>query len=153
MQKLSVTHARNWQENRRRVGMGHVCQGRYKAFPVGTDDYFYQVVRYVERNALRSHLVATADALQWSSLWRRTHGSSAQRKILSEWPLPRPRKWLEHINEAQTKAEVKAIRSCVNRGQPYGSESWIRKVAKQLGLDSTMRRRGRPNNARPNSQY
>ena len=28
MQKLSVTHVRNWQENRRRVGMGHVYQGR-----------------------------------------------------------------------------------------------------------------------------
>ena len=49
MQKLTVTHVRNWQEHRQRVGYGHVYQGRYKSFPVETDDYFYQVVRYVER--------------------------------------------------------------------------------------------------------
>jgi hypothetical protein len=32
MQKLTVTHVRNWQEYRRRVGYGHVYQGRYKSF-------------------------------------------------------------------------------------------------------------------------
>lgn len=99
MQKLSVTHVRNWQENRRRVGMGHVYQGRYKSFPVETDEYFYQVARYVERNALRANLVAAADAWRWSSLWRRAHGSSHDRKILSTWPLARPRHWVEHVNQ------------------------------------------------------
>jgi len=153
MQKLSVTHVRNWQENRRRVGMGHVYQGRYKSFPVETDEYFYHVMRYVERNALRANLVATADAWRWSSLWRRTHGSSVERKMLSAWPLPRPRKWLDHVNEAQTTAELQAIRRCVNKGQPYGSESWVKKTARELGLESTMRRRGRPSKVRPNSQY
>jgi len=28
-------------------------QGRYKSFPVETDESFYQAIRYVERNALR----------------------------------------------------------------------------------------------------
>jgi hypothetical protein len=38
------------------VGLGHVYQGRYmpKSFPIQTDEYFYQVARYVERNALLS---------------------------------------------------------------------------------------------------
>jgi hypothetical protein len=27
MQKLTITHVRNWQENRRRVGYGHLYQG------------------------------------------------------------------------------------------------------------------------------
>ena len=36
-------------------------QGRYKSFPVETEEYFYQVVRYVERNALRAGLVERAD--------------------------------------------------------------------------------------------
>ena len=58
MQKLTITHVRNWQEHRKKVGMGHVYQGRYKSFPVETDEYFYQVARYVERNALRGKLVA-----------------------------------------------------------------------------------------------
>lgn len=29
MQKLTITHARNWQVYRRRVGYGHLYQGRY----------------------------------------------------------------------------------------------------------------------------
>jgi hypothetical protein len=34
MQKLTITHARNWQIHRRRVGYGHLYQGRYKSFPI-----------------------------------------------------------------------------------------------------------------------
>src|SRR5688500_12411279 len=54
MQKLTITHARRWQEHRHRVGYGHLYQGRYKSFPVEGDEHFYQLVRYVERNALRA---------------------------------------------------------------------------------------------------
>jgi len=144
MQKLCVTHVRNWQEHRRRVGSGHVYQGRYKSFPIETDDHFYQVTRYVERNALRANLSPTADAWQWSSLWRRTHGTPADRQWLSGWPLPRSRKWLDYVNQPQTEAELKAIRLSVDRGQPFGSESWSKQTANHLGLESTMRRRGRP---------
>ena len=45
--------------NRRRFGYGHLYQGRYKSFPVESDDHLYQVVRYVERNALRANLVGS----------------------------------------------------------------------------------------------
>ena len=34
MQKLTITHAHNWQIYRRRVGYGHLYQGRYKSFPI-----------------------------------------------------------------------------------------------------------------------
>jgi len=61
IQKLTITHVRNWQENRRRVGYGHLYQGRHKSFPVQLDDHFYQVVRYVERNAPRANLVSRAE--------------------------------------------------------------------------------------------
>ena len=43
MQKLTITRVRNWHEIRRKVGFGHVYQGRYKSLPVETDNYFYQV--------------------------------------------------------------------------------------------------------------
>ncbi|MDZ4782996.1 MAG: transposase, partial [Planctomycetia bacterium] len=76
MQKLSITHARNWQEHRRRVGYGHLYQGRYKSFPVETDEHYYQVARYVERNALRANLAARAEDWRWGSLQstRARHG-------------------------------------------------------------------------------
>jgi putative transposase len=144
MQKLAVTHVRNWQEHRRRVGYGHVYQSRYKSFPVETDDYFYQVVRYVERNALRANLVEQAESWRWGSLWRRVFCKAADRKWLSDWPLPMPRDWKDIVNKPQTEAELETIRRSVARSQPYGSDSWIKRTAKDLGLESTIRPRGRP---------
>ena len=70
------------------VGCRAACDGKVflegKSFPfaegdkTGTspvltleDEYFYQLVRYVERNALRANLVQHAEEWKWSSLWRR----------------------------------------------------------------------------------
>lgn len=61
---LTVTHVTRWQKRHGRVGKGHVYQGRFKSFPVETEDYFYQV----ERNALRANLVAHAEDWPWSIL-------------------------------------------------------------------------------------
>jgi putative transposase len=144
MQKLTITHVRNWQENRKRVGYGHLYQGRYKSFPVESDDHFYHVVRYAERNALRANLVSRAQDWRWSSLWRRVHGTTEDRRWLSKWPLPYPRVWADLVNQPQTEAELEAIRRSVIRGQPYGNDEWVSKTAKQLGLESTLRSRGRP---------
>jgi putative transposase len=144
MQKLTITHVRNWQENRRRVGYGHLYQGRYKSFPVEADDYFYQVTRYVERNALRANLVRRAQDWRWNSLWRRVHGAPEQQALLSPWPLPEPADWCRQVNEPQTDGELEAIRRSVVRGQPYGSMGWVQRTARRLGLESTLRRRGRP---------
>ena len=144
MQKLTITHARNWQVYRRRVGYGHLYQGRYKSFPIEGDEHFYQVVRYVERNPLRAAMVRRAEDWRYGSLWRRLNGSAAQRRLLSDWPLPRPRSWVQYVNQPQSEAELKAIRLSVQRGQPYGGEAWARLTAVQLGLESTFRPRGRP---------
>jgi len=57
MQQLTNTHVKRWKEHRREIGYGHLYQGRYKSFPVQTEDYFYHVMGYVERNALRAGLV------------------------------------------------------------------------------------------------
>ena len=144
MQRLTVTHVTRWQKNRRRVGEGHVYQGRFKSFPVETDDYFYQLVRYVERNALRANLVPRAEEWRWSSLWRREHGSPAEQTLLAEWPMPCPRHWLRYVNEAETESELEALRRSVHRGQPFGSGDWVEETVKQLNLASTIRPRGRP---------
>ena len=52
MQRLTITHLRRWQENRRYVGLGHVYQGRYKSFPVEEDEHFGRgAVRGTQRAA------------------------------------------------------------------------------------------------------
>ena len=144
---LTLTHTQRWHAHRHTVGGGHVYQGRFKSFLVQSDGYLTSVCRYVERNALRANLVKKAEDWRWSSLWRWHSGTAEQKRLLSRWPVPggrRPPKWLERVNRPHGEAELEALRRAVNRGQPYGSESWTRRMSDQFGLESTFRPRGRP---------
>lgn len=98
--------------------------------------------RYVERNALRAQLAARAEPWRWSSLWHRVHAT--QVPWLSLGPLPWPADWLAHVNGAETEAELAALRVSVARGVPFGGASWQAQTAEALGLESTLRRQGRP---------
>ncbi len=144
MQRLSITHARRWQEHRRVVGHGHVYQGRYKSFPVQRDEHFLTVCRYVERNPLRAGLVERAEAWRWSSLWRREQRGSSHTECLTDWPVDRPPNWPACVNTAETAAELDDLRLTLARGRPFGSPTWTTRTAARLGIESSLRPRGRP---------
>jgi len=142
MQRMANMHTQRWQRAKLRVGYGHLYQGRFKSFPIENDEHFYSVVRYVERNALRAGLVERAEDWKWGSLYRRTR--KMRGPLLADWPLPQPSDWAEYVNLPQTEAELESIRRCLRRGSPFGNAAWIEQTADQLGLQSTLRRRGRP---------
>ena len=106
------------------------------------DDHFHTVCRYVERNALTANVVDRAEDYRWGSLWNWDGGDSVIE--LSPWPVKRLPRWIERVNQALTNKELKAIRKCVKRGSPFGSEKWVQETAKQQGLELTLRPRGRP---------
>ena len=54
MRWLTVTHTQRWHSHFHTAGTGPVYQGRFKSFPVQSDEHFLTVARYVERNALRA---------------------------------------------------------------------------------------------------
>ncbi len=141
---LTVTHSQRWHAHHGTSGTGHLYQGRFKSFPVESDEHFYTVARYVERNGRRANLVDRADAWRWCSLWRWLHGDADSRRLLSDWPVTRPSDWVQHVQTALTKQELDAVRRCVQRGQPYGSNAWCAAAIKELGLEHTIRARGRP---------
>jgi putative transposase len=141
---LTHTHTMRWHAHHGTSGTGHLYQGRFKSFPIENDEHFYTVVRYVERNALRANLVKRAEQWRWSSAWRRECGDAAAKQLLSAWPLPRPADWRRIVHEAQTESELEAVRRCVRRGCPFGSERWCKNTAIRLGLEFTLRPRGRP---------
>jgi putative transposase len=141
---LTLTHTQRWHAHHRNVGTGHLYQGRFKSFPISADDHFLRVCRYVERNALRAGLVKRAEKWQWGSLWRRSQGHPELLKMLSSWPVGEPEDWLVFVNEPQTEAELERLRTSVQRGRPYGGETWSKRIAAKLGLESTFRPRGRP---------
>jgi len=141
---LTLTHTQRWHAHYHDVGTGHLYQGRFKSFPVATDEHFLQLCRYVERNALRAGLVSSAVEWRWASLWRRQQPEEHLRELLSDWPVAEPVGWLDYVNEPQTEAELERIRRCVQRGQPLGGAGWVTRAARRLGLESTLRPRGRP---------
>ena len=145
---LTVTHTQRWHAAHGTAGTGPLYQGRFKSFPVQTNGHFLTVARYVERNALRARLVRRAENWRWGSLWRHAQGDAAARGLLSAWPVARPRDWprdwIEEVNQAQSAAELEALRRSVQRGQPYGGETWRTQTAQRLSLESTLRPRGRP---------
>lgn len=140
MQWLLTSHVRRY--HRHYHGSGHVWQGRFKAFPIEQDEHLLTVLRYVERNPLRARLVRRAEAWAWSSLTWRPDGRRPA--MLSDWPVPCPRNWLAHVNAVQTEAELAAVRHSIARGAPFGDDRWAGRIAKRLGLESSLRPRGRP---------
>jgi putative transposase len=145
-QWLTVTHVRRWHGHHHTGGTGPVYQGRFKSFPVQEDDHYFTVCRYVERNTLRANLVGRAELWRWSSLWQRCQNTGVP--WLSAWPLPLPEHWLEYVNRAETESELAALRRSVVRGAPFGDDVWQQQTAVVLGLESALRRPGRPNKRR-----
>lgn len=143
MRLVTLLHTQRWHARRATVGTGHLYQGRFKSFVVQQDAHFLAVCRYVERNALRANLVQRAEHWPWSSL-SRLSGSSSRHPRVDAWPVPRPANWIEQVNTAASDEELKALRRCTRRGSPYGDEAWQGETACQLGLQSTLRSRGRP---------
>ena len=139
---VGVTHVRRHRARHPSRRGGHLYQGRFKSFPVQADSHFLAVCRYVEANAVRAKRVRRAELWQWTGLWRRQ-----QRKTdlpLAGWPQDRPRGWPAHVNEAIERKELEAVRTCVNRGRPYGAPDWVAATAARLGLEFTLRNAGRP---------
>jgi putative transposase len=139
---LTVTHTQRYHAHYHSAGTGPVYQGRFKSFPIQEDDHLLTVLRYVERNALRAGLVARAEDWRWSSWGKRLPGQAS--RLVAEGPVPLPPSWAEYVNAPQTAAEVEAVRRCVVRGSPFGEPAWVERTAAGLGLESTLRRQGRP---------
>jgi REP-associated tyrosine transposase len=139
MRWLLTAHARRYHLHYGTTG--HVWQGRFKAFPVQDDNHLVTVLRYVERNPLRAELVTRAQDWKWSSLpgWLRRDALLWRGK-----PPVRDQAWLARVNEPLSTGDLQRLRHSVIRGRPFGDEAWTRETAERLGLESCLRRRGRP---------
>ena len=106
---------------------GHLWQGRSRAFCIQEDSHLLTVLRYVERNPVRAGLVERAEQWPWSSA--RFWGVDARPLYLHAGPVARPANWLTDVNQPLTVSELPELRTCVNRGRPYGNLAWVEKTA------------------------
>ncbi len=147
MRLVTVTHVQRWHAAHRSKGAGALYQGRFKACPVQSDEHYWTVLRYIERNPLRANLVEKAENWRWSSLRYRkklpgyTEENSPN---LTTGPVPLPENWLKLVQSTETEAERVAWAESVRRGLPFGDANWIRQTAKDLNLESLLNPIGRP---------
>jgi len=144
MHRLTNAHTRLVHSLTNTIGTGPLYQGRYKSFLIEDDSHLLTVLKYVERNAVRAKLTSRAELWRWGSAWRRTSGTTAQQQQISKSPAPLPSNYLEWVNTPEVSEDVDAVRNSVNKGSPYGTESWVEKTCKQYGLNATLRKPGRP---------
>lgn len=144
---LALTQTKRHRAAHGTAGHGHLYQGRYRSFPVATDEHLLTVLRYVERNPVRAGLVTAARDWPWSSAARRRAPGIAW-PVLTAWPVPRPRNWHALVDQPQTAAEeadaLDRLRAAARRGTPFGAADWVRRTAERLDLGSSLRSRGRP---------
>ena len=131
---VTATHTMRSYAHDHTSGEGHVYQGRFKSFSIQDDDRFLTVCRHVERNALRSKLVSRAEQWRWGSLWQWNQKPEPKPPLHCSWPIPRPRGWIERVNQPATEKELAAVRDSVKRGCPFGDFEGVEPTVKELGL-------------------
>jgi len=140
MQWLMTSHVRRY--HRHYGSSGHVWQGRYKSFMIQEDSHLQMAMRYIEGNAARAKLVQSATEWRWSS-HEETLGKK-ERTLTDAVPIELPGEWDRYVDEPFTETELDRLRMSVNRQTPFGDTTWQMKICKEFGLESTMKRKGRP---------
>lgn len=149
MQSLLVSHTQRYHKHHR--SGGHVWQGRFKSPVIQNDEHLLTVLRYIEANPLRARLVVRAEDYPWSSY--RMHGLGEHDELvdrlitydeLSPYAAVRRRIWERKVHQPIEDQTLAAIRRSSATGLPYGDDGWVDRLAKKLGLDLTIRPRGRP---------
>ena len=152
MQSLLVSHTQRY--HRCHHSGGHVWQGRFKSPVIQDDDHLLTVLRYIEANPLRARMVEAAGDYRWSSF--PAHGLGRPDPLLDpitvyeslgKTPATRRRRWSAFVHKTPSDEELAAVRRSTQTGLPFGHPDWVEQLATRLGLDLTIRPRGRPRKA------
>jgi putative transposase len=148
MRWVGVTHVRRHHEHYHNGSGGHLYQGRFKSFAIQEDGHFLRVCRYVEANAARAGIVPSAQDWPFGSLATRARKLEKPFE-LADWPVARPARWAALLSEPMARDDLESLRKCLAKGRPFGDDDWVERTARRLGLESTLRDRGRPAKIRP----
>ena len=143
MRWVTVTHTQRWHAAHGTTGIGHVYQGRFKSFPVQSNEHYLTVLRYIESNPMRAGLVDDSRHWQYSSLATR-NGIEKEYLTIDRGPVTLPRSWNRLVNLLPGESLDAKLQNCIKRGTPFGNDKWISIASQKLGLQMTLTPRGRP---------
>ena len=112
LHRLTTTHATSWRKRTGTVGCGHVYGDRFHGSKVFTENYYFNVLRYVEQNPWRAKLVGASRDWKWSSLVERLGNG---RGLLDPSPVDMPLDWPSLVDEELPEDTLEEIRSALQR--------------------------------------
>ena len=134
MQMINFTYTQYF--NKRYGKIGHLFQGRYKAYLCDKDSYLLSLVRYLHKNPVRAGLVEEAGAYTWSShrdYFEGTKGLIDKDKVLrlfSERPVIARRRYREFMGDSEP--EKSFLPYAAYEQQIVGGEQFIEEVGKRV---------------------
>jgi putative transposase len=112
---------------------------------VDKDEYLWPVLRYIDRNPVRSHTVRQAWEYPWSSA--RHHVAGEADPLLNEpdWLMAelRQQKYRSYLRDESEEAAV-GIRRMTAIGRPLGGAAFLAALESRLGRVLSIQKRGRP---------
>lgn len=140
MQWLQTSFARRFNDYYN--AEGSLWQGRYQSCLVQQDRHLLTVMSYIEGHPLRAGLANSAQDYVWSS-HRENHWGNLRRK-LDDPPVPLAKNWSAAVNAPLGDGTLQRLTLCTRRQIPYGSPEWQQRMCRNLGIEASLRPRGRP---------
>ncbi len=137
---LTTVHAGKYHHHYQTSG--HIWQDRFKNILVQNDCHLATVLKYIERNPMRSGLVKSAWNWPWSS--SREGQREKLNNLLDERPIKLQMDWEEFVKFPIKTTELENLRKCIKQQLPYGNEKWKLEISKELGIKCFPKPRGRP---------
>ena len=104
--------------------------------------HYLTVMRYIEANPVRAKIVGDAGDWRWSSFAVRLGRECSFE--LSSGPVELPDEWPRLVHDVIEVEQLEALQNSVKRGAPFGDVTWQMAAVRKMGLEATMRSRGRP---------
>ena len=145
-QSLKQAHGRYasyW--NARRSSSGHVWQGRFYSCPLD-EPHLWRALRYAELNPVRAQMVATAEQWRWSSAAVHCGAMGSDAMLETErwskrWTVG---EWRQYLADAESSADLNALRRCTHTGRPLGSPEFVTELEKAMLRPLAPQKGGRP---------
>ena len=137
MQSLGRRYVRHVNAARRRSGT--LWEGRYRAAPIDSDEYFFDCCRYIELNPVRARTVDHPRRYPWSSY--RTHAEGRDDPLVALHPLFRTLGRSREEQQAGYRALfrdaldrnfVDGLRAATNGGWAFGGDRFKKDIARAL---------------------
>lgn len=139
---FKYTHMRySMYYNKKNGTPGHLFQGRFFSC-ILDDEHLYEAIRYVELNPIRAQMVNSLQDYYWNSAYIRLT-ENPWIKLNSLQKYFEINDWNAYLNEPIDEEKINKIRINTKTGRPLGSEKFIQKLEKKLGIKITIENPGR----------